>query len=169
MKAPQKPFDGYKWRWATVTCTESLNEPPVFLGVLRVLRRFEGMLPSDGQLLQRLRKVESETNTYVKLARDASRNIIRNSGQYWKALDVLEGTSKGIELTEFGKKVADGDITPTEFATTVIKTLELPNRRIDNKSDEWGKLKIKPLQLIIDILAKLTSIAGEEMAYITPS
>ena len=41
MRIPKKPFANYKWRWAVYTPTETLNEPPIFLGILRVLRNDE--------------------------------------------------------------------------------------------------------------------------------
>ena len=134
---PTKPFASYKWRWAVLTPTESLNEPSVFLGILRVLRKHENTPPSSPLLIPDLYTVQRRTGTNVNLVRSANRNIIRNSGQYWKALGLLEEHAHGnIILSSFGKKVADGRITQTEFATTAVKTLELPNARI--QQDSWG-------------------------------
>ena len=31
---PKKPFDDFKWKWATLAPTESINDPVVLLGVL---------------------------------------------------------------------------------------------------------------------------------------
>ena len=39
IRSPQKPFPNYKWRWSVLTPTESLNDPPIFLGVLRVFSK----------------------------------------------------------------------------------------------------------------------------------
>jgi hypothetical protein len=66
--------------------------------------------------------------------------------------------------------VADSRITPSEFATTVIKTLELPNKRIEPNFALWEniKLKIKPLELIISIISGLQNAATAEYAFITP-
>lgn len=171
MKPPVKPFSNYKWRWATLTCTEGLNEPSVYLGILRAMRTHEGQKPSSPALLQTLRRVEEQTYTSVSLARSGKRNIIRNSGQYWKALDVMAESRQGIELTAFGRSVADGRITPVEFATTIINRLALPNHRIDQRASEWGQLRIKPLQivlLVLQILADLNQAEGMAQAYITP-
>jgi len=168
MNPPVKPFPGYKWRWATLTCTEGLNNPPVYFGVLRALRTLEGLRPSDDRLVEMLRMIRRETDTRVTLARDARRNIIRNSGQYWKALGLLEDTRPAIALTELGRRVADGQVAPIEFAMTVVRSLELPNPRIERNVVQWGDLRIKPLQLILNILAQLDeSYAGTE-AYLTP-
>jgi len=153
-----------------VTCTEGLNYPPVFLGVLRALKEHEGMPPSDRGLFQSLSKIEKETRTKVKLARTTSRNIIRNSGQYWKALDLIRDKRAEIVLTNFGRKVADGQISPTEFAATVVKTLELPNARIETDLSNWQRanLRIKPLEMVLSILAELKLKNGEADAFITP-
>lgn len=116
-----------------------------------------------------LQRIQSETNTSVILAKpNAERNILRNSGQYWKALDLMADSRSGIELTTFGQRVADGQVTPVEFATTTVNRLTLPNDRIDRKAAEWGALKIKPLQLILQVLAELNQAEGVEQAYLTP-
>ncbi len=93
---------------------------------------------------------------------------MRNSGQYWKALGVISST-RPIKLTNFGKKVCVGEITPSEFSATVIKTLTLPNVRIGEDVSKWEAkgLLIKPLELILDILAELYNLAGKEEAYLT--
>lgn len=168
---PEKPFPGYKWRWATVTCTESLNEPPVLLGVLRAMEQFEGRAPSDPDFNEALKVVQLNTHARVKLAKsDPTRNLIRNSGQYWKAVGLIEDSTGRIQLTTFGKQVATGEIGPVEFAATVIKTLELPNRRIDADWRSWdaANLTLKPLELILSILVDLNKTRGEDEAYITP-
>lgn len=173
MKTPTKPFPAYKWRWATLECTESLNDPSVYLGVLRVFREFEGCESTDPQIRAALAIVKEETGTRVDLvrAKHLARPLIRNSGQYWKALDLIGDIRGVITLTSFGKEVADREITQAEFAATVVKTLELPNRRLSKASEIklWDNagLSIKPLQLILNILAKLSSKAGKDEAYVT--
>ena len=88
IKPPKKPFPNYKWRWATFQPTESLNEPPVFLGVLRVFNQFQNYAPSSEEVMNGLAIVQAETNSKVDLVRTQDRNLVRNSGQYWKALEV---------------------------------------------------------------------------------
>lgn len=175
MIPPRKPFPSYKWRWATLTPTEGLNEPPIFLGVLRVLRENEGSSPSATGVTAGLTRVEEEVGnrvqTRLRLVRNAERNILRNSGQYWKALGVLE-TTRGIELTDLGRAVADGRVTRDEFATTVVKLLELPNRSIESNEEvrrweDYG-LRIRPLELILAVLRKLNNRFGNDAAYLTP-
>ncbi len=170
IEAPKKPFPEYKWQWATVTCTEGLNFPPAFLGVLRAMRKHEGESPSNPTFNKELKKVESQTALTVRLSRTPERNIIRNSGQYWKALDLMEDDPGRIRLTPFGKRVADRNVTKIEFATTTVKTLELPNLRIEVHPAPWEKsgLLIKPLELILRILAELEKNEGKEQAYVTP-
>lgn len=166
---PQKPFPEYKWRWAVFTPTEGLNEPSVYLGVLRALRRCENFRPNSPELNEALITVQNETNTGVNLVRNEERNILRNSGQYWKALNLLDQTRQGILLTDFGRRVADGNITPTEFAVTVVKSLELPNRLIESDAtiQNWGNLRIKPLELILNILSALQESFSINEAFLT--
>jgi hypothetical protein len=168
---PIKPFPTYKWRWATFQPTESLNDPPVFLGVLRVFEHFQNYAPSSIEVLEGLRVVQKETKSSVDLVRTQERNLIRNSGQYWKALGLLEETPGRILVSPFGRLLASGKITQIEFAITVVKTFELPNKRIVDDTSDWDKasLKIKPLELILDILAKLNISYGSKEAFITPA
>jgi hypothetical protein len=171
MEVPQKPFPGYKWRWATLTPTESLNQPSVYLGLLRVFRKHEHNPPSSPDLIPDLERVKHDTKVGVDLVRTPERNIIRNSGQYWISLGLLESSTHGtIELTNFGRSVAEGVITQVEFATTVVKTLELPNRRIQTDVSDWdaANLSIRPLELILQILSRLYSEYGPDNAFITP-
>ena len=165
---PIKPFDGYKWRWATLTPTEGLNDPAVYIGVLRALFKHQGESASSPSLKISLQTVQDETHSTVQLARSADRNLMRNSQQYWKALGVLENTSP-IRLSPFGIKLCRGEITPAEFSATVIKTLTLPNAYIEDNVSAWvaSGLQIKPLELVLDIVAKLFEISGAETAYIT--
>lgn len=168
---PLKPFPNYKWRWATLTPTESLNRPSLFLGVLRVLARNEFAAPSSDEVNRELRIVQAETNSPVDLVRTTDRNIIRNSGQYWKALGLIDDTTRGkIILTEFGRGLAKGEVTQVEFSTAVVKTFELPNRRIETNVSEWDAagLKIKPFELVLRTLVKLSQMGGKAQAFITP-
>lgn len=168
---PAKPFPTYKWRWASYQPTEGLLNTDVYLGALRAFNQFEGERPSSPELVEALRIVQEQTKTNVDLVRDATRNLIRNAGQYWKGPGLLENTRGRIELTEFGKQVAEGRVTDSEFALTVVKTLALPNPRIDTPADlaQWKAvdLEIKPLELIIEVVSQLEKVAGNGEAYLT--
>jgi len=171
IKPPKKPFPSYKWRWATFQPTESLNQPPIFLGVLRVFNHYNNFAPSSKEIMDELAIVQHETHSKVDLVRTQDRNLVRNSGQYWKALGLLEEAHGKILVSPFGQLLADGKITQVEFAITVVKTLELPNRRIVEDTSEWDKinLKLKPLELILDVIAKICEIFSPSEGYITPN
>lgn len=62
--------------------TENLLDPPVFLGVLRVLARHENMSPSNPTIADELAIVQIDTQTPVDLVRTPERNLIRNSGYH---------------------------------------------------------------------------------------
>ncbi len=162
---PTKPFDDYKWKWATTTCTESLNDPIVLLGVLGRMRKLEGtgLKYSSPEFNYELVHLENDIEDSVPVSlssRGGSRNLIRNSGQYWKALGLIPSDSHGvIELTEFGRKVADRDISQSEFAAVTIRSFKLPNpyTTSTNERAEWrnANLEISPLMLILSIVRSL--------------
>lgn len=165
---PTLPFPSFKWRWASVAPTEGLNDPKVFLGALRAFLKFEGEPPSSAGLLSELAVVKTGTGTSVDLVRTKERNLIRNSGQYWKALGLLEKSDPVILLTPFGRAVASGAITMSAFATTAIATLALPNERVQSDHLAWvaAGISFKPLELILQILVQLKSY-GHQQHYIT--
>jgi len=170
-----KPFVSYKWRWASYQCTESLNDPHIYIGVLRALRRHEGSRSNDSALAADLAGVSAALTARgitvdVDLARTDKRNLLRNSQQYWKSLGVLSKTSPGgIELTQLGRDLADGGITPEEFCAITIKTLELPNPRIENSEyiSTWRDHlpSVKPLELILQVLIDMQGSGAE--SYLT--
>ena len=156
---PVKPFDTYKWRWLSVAPTENLLLAPVFLGVLRTLARFEDHAPSDPALMAALGVVQRETNSPVDLVRTAERNLIRNSGQYWKGTGLLNSERGEIQLTALGHRVADGRITQSEFAALMVQQTVLPNSATYSAAEvaKWRKagLEIRPLKLILEVIAEL--------------
>lgn len=117
---------------------------------------------------QALAQVKAETGTRVNLERTPERNLIRNSGQYWKALGLLGDSDGRIELTPLGNQVASGDVTPLEFSVITILTLTLPNRSLGSTA-EWraAGLTIKPLRLILEILVAIAQQRPPD-AYLTP-
>ena len=156
---PVKPFESYKWRWLSVQPTENLLRPSIFLGVLRALEKCEGLAPSDSAVRDALALVELETQSPVKLARSQERNLLRNSGQYWKGTGLLTPATGKIVLTALGHKVAEGRVTQGEFAAIMVQQTVLPNPET-YKPEELKKwrdagLEIKPLSLILQILEHL--------------
>lgn len=170
---PVKPFSDYKWRFASFTPAEGLLRSDVFLGVLRAARDNEGKKKSSPDFAASLRVVQSETHSSITLDRPkAGRGLFRNAGQYWTFCNLLAPTKGQLQLTEFGHQVASGQITETEFALCVVKTLTLPNPLIDSSAtiNQWqaAGLEIKPLELMLSIFARLGEVAGAEQAFLTP-
>ena len=162
MQVPSKPFDDYKWIWASYAPTESLNDPAVFLGVLRAMRECEGKMKSSSEFQLALQRVEDGMTgrfaSPVRLARtDPRRNLLRNSGQYWQATGVLTRKQGIIELSTFGRKIADGEIARGELGPRIVESLRLPNRLITRDWSAWDEagLVIEPLKLILSILTEL--------------
>lgn len=171
MKPPVKPFDSFKWRWLSVAPTEGLLNAAVFLGVLRVFARHEGVAPSDAAVLDDLERVQNDTKTTVNLARTGERNLVRNSGQYWKGTGLLLPSKGVIELSPLGRKIASGKITRTDFAAIIIQQTVLPNNRTfsPQEVERWREagLEIRPFEVILCVIRDLWRQGGRRSAYIT--
>lgn len=163
---PTKPFSDYKWKWACLQCTEGLNDPVVLLGVLFRMRKLEslGVKYSSKEFANELIDLSNaikDTNIGVDLARrTGERNLIRNSGQYWRAVGLLApGDRSGkIKLTDFGRKVADREISQTEFAAITIQTFKLPNPQIQSQGEcnKWisAGIILYPLRFCLCVIKK---------------
>ena len=82
---PRKPFAEFKWKWASVQCTEGLNDPVVLLGVLFRMRKLEqhGYKYSSNEFAQELQELSNDVKDSVGVdlyRRTGDRNLIRNSG-----------------------------------------------------------------------------------------
>lgn len=167
---PTKPFPSFKWKWASYQCTEGINDPVVLLGVLSRMRQLEkrglGLKYSSREFADAMRSLSADIadSVGVNLAgRTGERNLMRNSGQYWRALGLTPRINHSgvIELTDFGRMVADRTVSQSEFAATSIMTLTLPNANIQSSEEcnLWHKhgLDFKPLLLILSILLELNT------------
>ena len=167
---PQKPFDSYKWRWLHVQPTESLLRPPIFLGVLRAFARHENEAPSNPELARDLREVQQNTGSPVDLARTPERNLIRNSGQYWKGTGLLATQPGIVRLTPLGRLVASGAVTQNEFAWVMVERTVLPNPLTYSYSEirKWRNagLEIRPFKYLIQILCHL-GLSRQADAFVT--
>lgn len=163
---PVKPFPDFKWKWACLQCTEGLNDPVILLGVLFRMRKLEplGVKYSSQEFADELIELSQDTadSVGVDLARrTGERNLIRNSGQYWRAVGLIPAASRSgqIQLTDFGRRVADREISQTEFAAITIQTFRLPNPQIQSQEecDLWLRngIIIHPLKLILEIEMEL--------------
>jgi uncharacterized protein YeeX (DUF496 family) len=176
---PELPFSDFKWKWASLQCTESLNDPVILLGILFRMRKLEpyGAKYSSDEFANELRELSNDIKYSIKDSteidlehRVGERNLIRNSGQYWRAVGLLaDGDYSGkIRLTEFGRRVADHDISQTEFAAITIQTFKLPNLQIQSQDEcqRWidNEIVFYPLRLLLTILRELQN-KGE--GYIT--
>lgn len=176
---PTKPFADFKWKWASLQCTERLNDPVILLGVLFRMRKLEllnqNLKYSSPEFAQEMLELSNDVSDSINVnlgGRVGERNIIRNSSQYWRAVGLIPSDHSGkIRLTEFGQKVADREISQTEFAAITIQTLRLPNPQIQSPDECkcWlnAGILLHPLKLILEILVELTKL-DQLQGYITP-
>ena len=160
---PVLPFLGFKWRWAVATPSESINTKEVLLGVLSILHKHNGNKHATQQFQDDLLALQNSIDASIDLAkvnRGLNKNIIENSGQYWKALGLLKNSSGGeINLTDLGVKLAENKISNFEFIEYLYNNFSLPNTNIESSSTilVWrdNDVIVKPIYLIINILNNL--------------
>lgn len=169
---PQKPFKSFKWQWASFAPTESINDPVVLLGVLFRMNKLEGKYKyNSAEFTQQLNELSEDINDSIGInlaERGGERNVMRNSQQYWKSLKLIPKHTHGvIQLTDFGRKVANRDISQTEFSAVTIMTHQLPNPYIQSEEicNEWrmAGIVIKPLKLILSICEETKYLTVEEL------
>ena len=163
---PELPFPDFKWKWACLQCTEGIDDPVVLLGVLFRMRKLEGkgLKYSSPEFAKELTELSDDIKDSIGVdlaRRTGERNLIRNSGQYWRAVGLIPaGDHSGeIRLTDFGRRVADHDISQTEFSTITIQTFKLPNSQIQSREEclrwESNGIVLYPLRIIMGIILRL--------------
>lgn len=161
---PKNPFKSYKWYFATKAPTESLGDPAVLLGLISRIAPLaeKGNLSySSNEFKDVMREMHNNTITTVNLAeRVGSRNLMRNSGQYWKLFGLIPQNSRGIiSITNFAKDIVSGKVSQIDFAATMIISLTLPNKVSYTEKEylEWEhhNLSIHPFKLILQVMRNL--------------
>lgn len=105
-------------------------------------------------------------------------SVFRNKARLFSAFyicvppDLLktEGYGKQIMMTGFGRALAEGRVSETEFYRYIIRTFGYPHLAYSDY-DEWVKSgnSIRPLLLIVKALVALFEKKGRTNAYITSS
>ena len=172
MADPVKPFPSYKWRWLSFLPSEGLLEASVFLVVLRVLQDHEGEPYSSIGIYNDLQRVQDDTKADVTLARDPTRNLFRNSGQYWRGTGLVSRKQGKLQLTELGRDVAQGRISRDDFVALMVRNTILPNSLTYNPMElqRWRNagLRIKPFEIILALMNRLGTNFGLAQAFLTP-
>lgn len=161
---PKLPFDGYKWLFATKAPTESLGDPAVLLGLVDRMAKIEDGITrySSDKFSSVLKSLDQDIETTVDLSRRVGeRNLMRNSGQYWKLFGLIpqQSTRGLITLTPLARRIASGDVSQYDFAASMIVTMKLPNTTSYSESMirkwEHSELVIHPFKLILEIVREL--------------
>ncbi len=161
---PVIPFPEFKWRWAVTTPSESLNTVELLFGVLEILVKHNGKRHATQEFKNDLLELQNRTGTSIDLAkvdRDINKNIIENSGQYWKALGLLNSTTDGtISVTDLGKDIVNGTISKLDFIKKLYNNFSLPNSNIESTStiSIWNNnnIVVHPFKIIFNILLGLS-------------
>lgn len=169
-----KPFPEYKWRWMEFTPVESFNRVDVLLGVTRAILKCVGQRASSEAFNDEMALIQKDLFDHPhdpKLANaDRSRNLIRRQGRYWRGLGILSANNTELELTDFGRKFASGEVNPDDFIEHIIDNHRLPNVAIDKPKtiEAWqgAELSIAPLKILLAVLVELGKQDPDE-AYLT--
>jgi hypothetical protein len=174
---PQIPFSDFKWRWAVTTPSESINSEDILFGVLKILVKHNGKRHATQEFKDDLLKLQNETKTSIDLAkldRDLNKNIIENSGQYWKALGLLNSTNDGtISVSEVGLGIVNGSTSKEDYIKYLYDNFNLPNQNIESESViqtyKNSNLCIYPIKIIFQVLYSITkTIQSPSEWYVTP-
>jgi energy-coupling factor transporter ATP-binding protein EcfA2 len=174
---PIKPFENFKWRWAVTTPSEGINSPEILIGVLQILYKHNGQKHAAQEFQDDLLELQTELGTRIDLAkvdRGLNKNIIENSGQYWKALGLLENSTGGIiNLTRLGILIAEDNTNYDNFIRHLYSNFRLPNVHIESNEiiREWrdNNIEVSPIKLIFNILFEIKhQYKSPASCYITP-
>jgi hypothetical protein len=174
---PQIPFPDFKWRWAVTTPSESINSEDILFGVLKILIKHNGKKHATQEFKNDLLKLQNDINSSIDLAkidRDLNKNIIENSGQYWKALGLLNSTSDGtISVTEIGLGIVDGSVSKEDYIKYLYDNFNLPNQNIESETViqtyRNANIRVYPIKLIFQVLYSITkSIQSPSEWYLSP-
>jgi hypothetical protein len=174
---PQIPFTEFKWRWAVTTPSESINSEDILFGVLKILVKHNGKRHATQEFKDDLLKLQNDTNSSIDLAkidRDLNKNIIENSGQYWKALGLLNSTNDGtISVTEIGLGIVNGSVSKEDYIKYLYDNFNLPNQNIESETViqtyRNANIRVYPIKIIFQVLYSITkSIQSPSEWYLTP-
>ena len=131
---------------------------------------------SSPEFAQELIELDNDLKDSVGIdlaRRTGERNLIRNSGQYWKTVGLIPSNRTGghIQLTDFGRKVADRDISQTEFSAITVQTFKLPNPTIQTPAEcslwESYSIVLYPLRIILGTIQTLGKKFGKSERLLT--
>lgn len=163
--SPEKPFESYKWFFATKEPTESIADPTLLLGMIDKLASLENGITkyNSEAYAEAMKEMSKFVSTPVDIEnRVGERNLIRNSGQYWKVFGLtprhVPHRDRGIiKLTPFAKAIVEGNISQVDFASATIVSFKLPNPvtyTLEKDYHAWieNGLIIHPFKLILSVI-----------------
>lgn len=164
---PKKPFEEYKWLFASKAPTESLGDPAILLGLISRISPIANRSISYSSLefADIMRSLHNDIRTTVDLSRRVGdRNLMRNSAQYWKVFGLIPNNTRGIiQLTPFAEAIVNGRISQIDFASAIIVSFKLPNHAAYTNEKVFYKwveheLLIHPFKLILKVIRCLFKI-----------
>ena len=166
---PRIPFTSFGWRWATTGISSKLNLPVSLFAVLDAIVINGSGQPNKTQEFKNLlrtlcvNKYEIADADLIKtLTRedkaDINKNIIENSGNYWRHINLIDPSGGNAVVTDFGKSFLTGRISKDEFIETLIHSYKLPSPVYNaGEAEEFvaNDIEIFPFKILLDVFEEL--------------
>lgn len=176
---PSVPFSEFGWRWATTSIASHLNNPNSLRAVLDALLINGNGKDNQNESFKELVRVIS-TNKYKmnreeaeKLAKqsnpDERKNIIENSGNYWKHLGLLDQSGQYAQVSQSGVQFLSGELSDNQFIENLIDNYILPSSAFSaREAQQWidARVKIYPFQILLDCYEELHVSYNTEDRYL---
>jgi hypothetical protein len=182
IKPPIVPFEKFGWRWATTGISSKLNLPVSLFAVLdAILINGNGELNKTNEFKKIIKKLctnkyEIDDQDLIKtLTRedneDVGKNIIENSGNYWRHIGLVDPSGQNAKVTELGKYFLKGIVSKDEFVKELIANYSLPSPVYDINERQLfvnNNLTIYPFKIILEIFeAFYKKESNPDLIYLT--
>jgi hypothetical protein len=162
---PIVPFDKFGWRWATTGISSKLNLPVSLFAVLDAI-----LINGNGEfnktiefknIIKKLcdNKYEINDQDLIKTLtreenQDVGKNIIENSGNYWRHIGLIDPSGQNATVTELGKSFLKGIVSKDEFIKEIIENYTLPSPVYDTNERQLflnNSITIYPFRIILEV------------------
>ena len=177
---PIKPFNSFGWRWASTGISSQLNLPNCLFAVMdAILVNGNGNMNQTSQFKLLIKQIcinkyaLTEPNLLESLTKENHpkgpiKNIIENSGNYWRHIGLIDPAGKNASVTDLGRNFLIGQITKDEFVNSIISGYKIPNNVTYDRNEiadfNNNNIEIFPFQIILGIYEALEcrNISQEE-------
>lgn len=182
IQPPIIPFEKFGWRWATTGISSKLNLPVSLFAVLdAILINGNGEFNKTNEFKNIIKKLctnkyEINDQDLIKTLtrednQEVGKNIIENSGNYWRHIGLIEPSGQNAKVTELGKSFLKGFVSKDEFVQKLIANYSLPSPVYDSNEKQSfvnNNIIIYPFRIILELFEKFhEEETNTEQIYLT--